>query len=145
MAVHTSPPPHAEVHWSPLRCLCPWVCSWGAGARRAQGTGAKAGWTLPWRVIGPSRWAQVGPLVAKARSMGYLSSSAGFWGGYFHGPCSKGRILLSRADKEEASLQSLSKVALIEVIRLDGAEVKRRRPYGVTFIFVRFPDKPLIW
>lgn len=52
--------------------------------------------------------------------------------------------MLSRADKEEASLQSLSNVALIEVIRLDGAEVKRRRPYGVTFIFVRFPDKPLI-
>jgi len=59
-------------------------------------------------------------------------------------PGSRGRILLSRADKEEASLQSLSNVALIEVIRLDGAEVKRRRPYGVTFIFVRFPDKPLI-
>ena len=68
----------------------------------------------------------------------------GFVGDCFHVPCSKGRILLSRADKEEASLQRLSNVALIEVIHLDGAEVKRRRPYGVTFIFVRFPDKPLI-
>lgn len=50
--------------------------------------------------------------------------------------------MLSRAGKEEANLQS--NVALIGVVHLDGAEVKRRRPYGVTFIFVKFPDKPLI-
>lgn len=58
--------------------------------------------------------------------------------------CFKGKLLLSRAGKEEANLQSLSNVALIRVVHLDGAEVKRRRPYGVTFIFVKFPDKPLI-
>lgn len=52
--------------------------------------------------------------------------------------------MLSRAGKEEANLQSLSNVALIRVVHLDGAQVKRRRPYGVTFIFVKFPDKPLI-
>lgn len=51
----------------------------------------------------------------------------GFVGSCFHVPCSKARILLSRVDKEEASLQSLSSVALIEVMLLDGAEVKRRR------------------
>lgn len=61
-------------------------------------------------------------------------------------PC----VLLSGWDfafkdrQEEVSLQILSSVTLIQVIRLDGAEVKRRRPSGVTFIFVRFPDKPLI-
>lgn len=67
----------------------------------------------------------------------------GFVGHFSHTPCSKARILLSRADKEEASLLSLSSVALIEVMLLDGAEVKRRRR-AVTFIFVRFPDKPSI-
>lgn len=117
----------------------PWCCHWGAGGS----TGAPRGWAVPAATLG-YRPEQVGTTEGWGRCS--VCPAQHSWGGNcFHMLCFKGSLLLSRAGKEEANLQSLGNVALIGVTHLDGAEVKRRRPYGVTFIFVKFPDKPLIW
>lgn len=117
----------------------PWCCPWGAGSS----TGTHRGQGVPGAMLG-YRPEQVGTTEGQGRCT-VCPAQHSWVGNCFHLLCFKGRLLLSRADKEEADLQSLSNVALIGVTHLDGAEVKRRRPYGVTFIFVKFRDKPLIW
>lgn len=71
----------------------------------------QAGWA-----IDLPRWAQL-----RAGVDAVCPAQHSCVGNCFHVLCLKGRLLLSRAGKEEANLQSLSNVALIRVVHLDGA------------------------
>lgn len=108
------------------------------GCRDRVGAAARGSRTLS--AVIPAQGHEWGHAVAQPGSTGRWSSSAGFGRGWFHGPCSGGGFCFQGQTRRK-QVCKVEQCALIEVMRLDGAEVKRRRPCGVTFIFVRFPDK----